>query len=245
MTQVPLIRTQGLSKVYAPGTQAEVVALDHVDLSIQRGEFVSIMGASGSGKSTLMNILGCLDRPSAGRYWCDGIDTGELDAEQTARLRLERIGFVFQGFNLLSRMDALHNVMMPMTYANAPLHEREQRARAALVAVGLGGRTGHKPGEMSGGQQQRVAIARALVNNPPLLLADEPTGALDSKTGEEVLQLFDQLKARGQTLVLITHDPAVARRADRICVMKDGRLYEGERYLDPATLDAAHLEGAA
>ena len=245
MTQVPLIRTQGLSKVYAPGTQAEVVALDHVDLSIQRGEFVSIMGASGSGKSTLMNILGCLDRPSAGHYWCDGIDTGELDAEQTARLRLERIGFVFQGFNLLSRMDALHNVMMPMTYANAPLHEREQRARAALEAVGLGGRTGHKPGEMSGGQQQRVAIARALVNNPPLLLADEPTGALDSKTGEEVLQLFDQLKARGQTLVLITHDPAVARRADRICVMKDGRLYEGERYLDPATLDAAHLEGAA
>ena len=245
MTQVPLIRTQGLSKVYAPGTQAEVVALDHVDLSIQRGEFVSIMGASGSGKSTLLNILGCLDRPSAGRYWCDGIDTGELDAEQTARLRLERIGFVFQGFNLLSRMDALHNVMMPMTYANAPLHEREQRARAALEAVGLGGRTGHKPGEMSGGQQQRVAIARALVNNPPLLLADEPTGALDSKTGEEVLQLFDQLKARGQTLVLITHDPAVARRADRICVMKDGRLYEGERYLDPATLDAAHLEGAA
>ena len=245
MTQVPLIRTQGLSKVYAPGTQAEVVALDHVDLSIQRGEFVSIMGASGSGKSTLMNILGCLDRPSAGRYWCDGIDTGELDAEQTARLRLERIGFVFQGFNLLSRMDALHNVMMPMTYANSPLHEREQRARAALEAVGLGGRTGHKPGEMSGGQQQRVAIARALVNNPPLLLADEPTGALDSKTGEEVLQLFDQLKARGQTLVLITHDPAVARRADRICVMKDGRLYEGERYLDPATLDAAHLEGAA
>ena len=245
MTQVPLIRTQGLSKVYAPGTQAEVVALDHVDLSIQRGEFVSIMGASGSGKSTLMNILGCLDRPSAGRYWCDGIDTGELDAEQTARLRLERIGCVFQGVHLLSRLDALHNVMMPMTYANAPLHEREQRARAALEAVGLGGRTGHKPGEMSGGQQQRVAIARALVNNPPLLLADEPTGALDSKTGEEVLQLFDQLKARGQTLVLITHDPAVARRADRICVMKDGRLYEGERYLDPATLDAAHLEGAA
>jgi putative ABC transport system ATP-binding protein len=245
VTAVPLIRTEGLSKVYAPGTQAEVVALDHVDLSIQRGEFVSIMGASGSGKSTLMNILGCLDRPSGGRYWCDGIDTAELDAEQTARLRLERIGFVFQGFNLLSRMDALHNVMMPMTYANAPLHEREQRARAALEAVGLGSRAGHKPGEMSGGQQQRVAIARALVNNPPLLLADEPTGALDSKTGEEVLQLFDQLKARGQTLVLITHDPAVARRADRICVMKDGRLYEGERFLDPATLDAAHLEGAA
>ena len=244
-TTEPLIRTQGLCKVYAPGTAAEVVALDHVDLAIARGEFVSIMGASGSGKSTLMNILGCLDRPSAGHYWCDGVDTATLDAEQTAKLRLDRIGFVFQGFNLLSRMDALHNVMMPLTYANAPLHEREQRAQAALEAVGLGGRTGHKPGEMSGGQQQRVAIARALVNNPPMLLADEPTGALDSKTGEEVLQLFDQLKANGQTLVLITHDPAVARRADRICVMKDGRLYEGERFLDADVLNAASEQASS
>jgi putative ABC transport system ATP-binding protein len=239
VTAAPLIRTQGLGKVYAPGTAAEVVALDHVDLTVARGEFVSIMGASGSGKSTLMNIIGCLDRPSAGTYWCDGVDTATLDAEGTARLRLEQIGFVFQGFNLLSRMDALHNVMMPLTYANTPLHQREQLAHAALESVGLGGRSGHKPGEMSGGQQQRVAIARALVNNPPMLLADEPTGALDSKTGEEVLQLFDQLKARGQTLVLITHDPAVARHADRICVMKDGRLYEGEQYLDPDVLNAA------
>jgi putative ABC transport system ATP-binding protein len=245
VTSAPLIRTEGLCKVYAPCTEAEVVALDHVDLLIARGEFISIMGASGSGKSTLMNILGCLDRPSGGKYWCNGVDTASLDAEGTAKLRLDQIGFVFQGFNLLSRMDALHNVMMPLTYANTPLHQREQLARAALESVGLGGRTGHKPGEMSGGQQQRVAIARALVNNPPMLLADEPTGALDSKTGEEVLHLFDQLKARGQTLVLITHDPAVARRADRICVMKDGRLYEGEKYLDPDVLNAAAAEAAS
>ena len=239
MSREPLIRTEGLGKVYSPGTEAEVVALDQVELSIGHGEFVSIMGASGSGKSTLMNILGCLDRPSAGKYFCNGVDVSSLDAEATARLRLQTIGFIFQGFNLLSRMDALHNVMMPLSYANAPLAERESRARAALEAVGLGGRMQHKPGEMSGGQQQRVSIARALINDPPLLLADEPTGALDSKTGEDVLRLFDSLKNQGKTLVLITHDPAVARHADRICVMKDGRLYEGEQYLDPAAIPSA------
>jgi putative ABC transport system ATP-binding protein len=228
----PLIRAIGLSKVYSPGTPAEVVALDHVDLSIAHGEFVSIMGQSGSGKSTLMNILGCLDHPSSGRYECDGIDVAQLDAEELARLRLEKIGFVFQGFNLLSRMDALHNVMMPLAYANAPLHERADRARAALEAVGLGGRMHHKPGEMSGGQQQRVAIARALVNRPPLLLADEPTGALDSRTGEEVMQLFDSLCAQGHTIVLITHEADIARHASRVCVMQDGALHEGEQQLD-------------
>jgi putative ABC transport system ATP-binding protein len=229
MSRVPLIRTEGLCKVYAPGSAAEVVALDHVDLSIRHGEFVSIMGQSGSGKSTLMNILGCLDHPSSGRYECDGVDVSRLDAEALARLRLEKIGFIFQGFNLLSRMDALHNVMMPLAYANAPLHERADRARAALEAVGLGDRMHHKPGEMSGGQQQRVSIARALINRPPLLLADEPTGALDSKTGEEVLALFDQLRADGLTIVLITHEPETARHADRVCVMKDGRLSEEAR----------------
>jgi putative ABC transport system ATP-binding protein len=228
MSAPPLIRTEALGKVYAPGTQAEVVALDHVDLSIRHGEFVSIMGQSGSGKSTLMNILGCLDHPSAGRYECDGVDVSALDAEALARLRLEKIGFIFQGFNLLSRMDALHNVMMPLAYANAPLHERADRARAALEAVGLGQRLHHKPGEMSGGQQQRVSIARALINRPPLLLADEPTGALDSKTGEEVLQLFDDLRRQGHTIVLITHDHEIARHADRICHMKDGRLHEDD-----------------
>jgi putative ABC transport system ATP-binding protein len=232
MSRPPLIRTEGLSKVYAPGTQAEVVALDKVNLTIEHGEFVSIMGASGSGKSTLMNILGCLDHPSEGTYWCDGVDTSTLDAEGTARLRLEKVGFVFQGFNLLSRMDALHNVMMPLAYANAPLSERTSRARAALESVGLGERGHHKPGELSGGQQQRVSIARALINNPPLLLADEPTGALDSKTGEDVLRLFEDLKSKGHTIVLITHDPEIARHADRVCVMKDGVLFEGAQYLE-------------
>jgi putative ABC transport system ATP-binding protein len=233
----PLIRTEGLTKVYHPGTQAEVVALDHCDLTIEHGEFVSIMGASGSGKSTLMNILGCLDRPTSGKYWCDGVDTSELDAEETARLRLQSLGFIFQGFNLLSRMDALHNVMMPLAYSNAPLAERAERARAALEAVGLAGRAHHKPGELSGGQQQRVSIARALINNPPMLLADEPTGALDSKTGAEVLALFEQLQDKGHTIVLITHDPEIARHADRVCVMRDGVLHEGEHHLD------AHAHG--
>ena len=228
----PLIRTEALGKVYSPGTPAEVVALDHVDLVIEHGEFVSIMGQSGSGKSTLMNILGGLDHPSSGRYECDGVDVSALDAEELARLRLEKVGFVFQGFNLLSRMDALHNVMMPLAYANAPLHERAGRAREALEAVGLGGRVHHRPGEMSGGQQQRVAIARALINRPPLLLADEPTGALDSRTGEEVMRLFDSLRDQGHTIVLITHEADVARHASRVCVMKDGVLHEGAQYLD-------------
>ena len=228
MSRAPLIHTEALGKRYAPGTAAEVVALDHVDLTIRHGEFVSIMGQSGSGKSTLMNIIGCLDHPSSGKYECDGVDVSTLDAEDLARLRLEKIGFIFQGFNLLSRMDALHNVMMPLAYANAPVHERADRARAALEAVGLGDRMHHKPGEMSGGQQQRVSIARALINQPPLLLADEPTGALDSKTGEEVLKLFDQLRHKGHTIVLITHDAEIARHGDRICHMKDGRLHEDD-----------------
>jgi putative ABC transport system ATP-binding protein len=232
MSRAPLIRTESLGKVYSPGTEAEVVALDHVDLEIAHGEFVSIMGQSGSGKSTLMNILGCLDRPSSGRYECDGIDVSTLDKEETARLRLEKIGFVFQGFNLLSRMDALHNVMMPLAYSNAPLRERADRAREALDAVGLGGRVHHKPGEMSGGQQQRVAIARALINRPPLLLADEPTGALDSRTSEEVMQLFENLCKQGHTIVLITHEADVARHAQRVCVMTDGVLHEGEHHLE-------------
>lgn len=228
MSRAPLIQTHDLRKVYSAGTEAEVVALDGVNLEIAKGEFVSIMGASGSGKSTLMNIIGCLDKPSAGSYLCDGVDVSSLDAEELARLRLEKIGFVFQGFNLLSRMDALHNVMMPLSYANVPLSERAGRARAVLEAVGLGARMHHLPGEMSGGQQQRVSIARALVNQPALILADEPTGALDSRTSEEIMKLFEGLQAQGQTIVLITHETEVARHADRTCVMRDGRLYEGE-----------------
>ena len=223
--RAPVIRTRGLGKVYSPGTAAEVVALRGVDLDIARGDLVAIMGPSGSGKSTLMNLVGCLDTPSSGSYECDGVDVSMLDAEELAGLRRDKIGFVFQGFNLLPRMDALHNVAMPLGYARVPHHERLDRARAALESVGLGERTGHLPSEMSGGQQQRVAIARALVNQPPILLADEPTGALDSRTGEEILALFKRLRDAEHTVVIITHDAEVAAHADRTYVMHDGALH--------------------
>jgi putative ABC transport system ATP-binding protein len=222
----PVIDIRGLSKVYAQGTEAQVDALKQIDLRILPGEFVAIMGASGSGKSTLMNVLGCLDADYTGSYHCDGIDVRSLDKEALAKLRLGKIGFVFQSFNLLSRMDALHNVMMPLTYAGIPLSERQPMAETALQSVGLGGRMHHKPGELSGGQQQRIAIARALVNRPPMILADEPTGALDSKTGAEILALFESLKQQGHTIILITHDEHVAAHADRICHMLDGVLTE-------------------
>jgi len=222
----PVIDIRGLSKVYAQGTEAQVDALKQIDLRILPGEFVAIMGASGSGKSTLMNVLGCLDADYTGSYRCDGIDVRSLDKEALAKLRLGKIGFVFQSFNLLSRMDALHNVMMPLSYAGIPLAERQPLAETALHAVGLGGRMHHKPGELSGGQQQRIAIARALVNRPPMILADEPTGALDSKTGAEILALFESLKQKGHTIILITHDEHVAAHADRICHMLDGVLAE-------------------
>ena len=221
-----VIRTHALRKVYSPGSEAEVVALHGIDLRIRRGEFVAIMGPSGSGKSTLMNVIGCLDAPTDGTYLCDGVDIATLDAEARAILRRDKIGFVFQGFNLLPRMSALENVAMPMGYANVLRDERLQRAHAALAAVGLQNREGHRPSELSGGQQQRVAIARALINRPPILLADEPTGALDSKTGEEILALFKRLQAENHTVVLITHDPGVAQHCDRIFVMCDGELHE-------------------
>jgi putative ABC transport system ATP-binding protein len=226
MNAPAVIVTERLGKVYSPGTEAEVVALHGVDLRIESGEFVAIMGPSGSGKSTLMNLIGCLDTPSGGRYLCDGVDVATLDAEQRAVLRRDKIGFVFQGFNLLPRMSALENVLMPMGYANVPREERLQRAHDALAAVGLASREAHRPSELSGGQQQRVAIARALVNRPPILLADEPTGALDSHTGEEILALFKQLQADGHTVVLITHDAEVAAHAGRTLVMRDGELHE-------------------
>ena len=222
---VPVILTHQLSKVYAAGTEAEVVALRDVNLRIERGEFVAIIGPSGSGKSTLMNLLGCLDTPTDGRCECDGVDVATLDAEQLAKLRRDKIGFVFQGFHLLPRMNATDNVAMPMGYAQIPPAERRRRALAALEAVGLGGRADHFPNELSGGQQQRVAIARALVNHPPILLADEPTGALDSKTGEEILTLFKRLRDDGHTVILITHDAHVAAHADRTFVMHDGQLH--------------------
>ena len=222
------IHAAGLSKTYSAGTQAQVMALRGVDLRIDRGEFVAIMGPSGSGKSTLMNLIGCLDTPTAGTYECDGIDVSTLDAEQLAALRRDKIGFVFQGFNLLPRMSALENVAMPLGYSQVSAQERLERARATLVSVGLGDRVDHRPTELSGGQQQRVAIARALINRPPILLADEPTGALDSRTGEEILALFKRLRDDDHTVVLITHDAGVAAHADRIFVMHDGELHEQE-----------------
>ena len=224
-----VIETRALRKVYSEGTEAEVVALDDVDLRIARGEFVAIMGPSGSGKSTLMNMIGCLDTPTAGTYLCDGVDVATLDREDLAALRRDKIGFVFQGFNLLPRMSALDNVAMPLGYARVAPAERARLAAEALAAVGLGGRTAHRPSELSGGQQQRVAIARALINRPPILLADEPTGALDSKTSEEILALFKRLRDDDHTVVLITHDADVAAHTDRIFVMRDGRLREEER----------------
>lgn len=225
-TAVPVIETRGLGKVYSPGSEAEVIALKDVDLKIHRGDFVAIMGPSGSGKSTLMNLIGCLDTPSGGSYHCDGIDVATLDAEELAILRRDKIGFVFQGFNLLPRMSALDNVSMPLGYARVPPAERKRRAQEALASVGLGERSSHRPSELSGGQQQRVAIARALINKPPILLADEPTGALDSKTGEEILALFKRLRDDDHTVILITHDAEVAAHAGRILVMRDGELHE-------------------
>ena len=221
----PVIRTERLTKVYAAGTEAEVAALRGVDLEIAHGEFVAIMGPSGSGKSTLMNMLGCLDTPTGGSYHCDGTDVSTLDAEELAVLRRDKIGFVFQGFNLLPRMTALENVAMPLAYTGVPAAERAARAHEALASVGLANRESHRPSELSGGQQQRVAIARALINRPPVLLADEPTGALDSRTGEEILALFRQLREDGHTVVLITHDAEVAAHADRTYAMHDGELH--------------------
>jgi putative ABC transport system ATP-binding protein len=231
----PVILTRALSKIYSPGTEAEVAALQGVDLRIGRGDFVAIMGPSGSGKSTLMNLIGCLDTPTSGTYECDGVDVSTLDAEELAELRRDKIGFVFQGFNLLPRMSALENVAMPLGYAQVKPAERTRRAQEALASVGLGERSLHRPSELSGGQQQRVAIARALINRPPILLADEPTGALDSKTGEEILALFKQLRDDDHTVVLITHDAEVAAHADRTFVMRDGVLLD----------ESAHAEGAA
>ena len=222
---VPIIDAVDLTKVYNPGGAGEVTALRGVDLRVERGEFLAIMGASGSGKSTMMNLLGCLDTPTAGTYRCDGVDVGALDAAVLARLRLEKIGFVFQGFHLLSRQTALENVMMPLAYAGVPVHDREPRARGALAEVGLADRAGHKPNELSGGQQQRVAIARALINEPALILADEPTGALDSRTSEEIMALFERLQASGRTVVIITHERPVAEHADRVVTMHDGELH--------------------
>jgi putative ABC transport system ATP-binding protein len=223
----PVIRTEDLTRIYRMG-EVEVRALDGVSLVVAPGEFVAIMGSSGSGKSTFMNIIGCLDRPTAGRYFLDAVDVSSLDRDQRAEIRNGKIGFVFQSFNLLARTSALENVELPLIYASGGLgaKDRAQRARRCLADVGLAGRESHLPSQLSGGQQQRVAIARALINDPKLMLADEPTGNLDSKTSEEVMAVFQRLNDGGKTVVVITHEPDIAEYARRIVVFRDGRVVE-------------------
>ncbi len=223
LEQGTLIRVEDVHKYYDLG-ETKVHALRGVSLDIRPGEFVAIMGSSGSGKSTFMNLLGCLDTPTSGRYVLQGTDVSQLDKNALAEIRNRRIGFVFQGFNLLARTTALENVELPALYAKGDQVERVRRATEALSIVGLGDRIGHYPSQLSGGQQQRVAIARALVNHPLILLADEPTGNLDSRTSVEIMQIFQELNERGLTVVLVTHEPDIANYARRIVVFRDGRI---------------------
>ncbi|MDX2137103.1 MAG: ABC transporter ATP-binding protein [Chloroflexota bacterium] len=221
-----MIETQDLKKIYTMG-ETQVNALNGVSIRIDKGEFVAIVGPSGSGKSTLMTILGALDKPTSGSYRLDGTEIGQMSDDSLSDIRNYRIGFVFQKFNLLARSSSLANVGLPLVYAGVDGKERDRRAHAALDLVGLGERTHHKPNELSGGQQQRVAIARALINQPSIILADEPTGNLDTRTGEEIMRLFRQLHSeQGITLILVTHSPEIAQQADRIIAMRDGEVVE-------------------
>jgi len=228
MAGVPLIELEAVVKTYRMGDQ-ELRALDGVSLTIAEGEFTAVMGASGSGKSTLMNVLGCLDRPTAGRYLLEGQEVSKLDNDALAALRNRTLGFVFQNFNLLSRTSAVENVELPLLYSGVAGPERHARAREALERVGLGNRAGHHPNQMSGGQQQRVAIARALVNRPRVILADEPTGNLDSRTSVEVMALFQELGRSGITVLLVTHEPDIAQHAARVITMRDGKVRKDVR----------------
>lgn len=220
-----LIQTQNLSKIYGEG-DLQFYALKSVDLTIDSGEYCAIMGPSGSGKSTMMNMIGCLDRPSQGDYWLDGMATAHLSAKELAHIRNRKIGFIFQQFHLLPQITAVENVVLPMIYAGVPAGEREPRAIAALQRVGLGDRLVSRPNQLSGGQQQRVAIARAIVNQPKLLLADEPTGALDSQMSQEIMDIFAELNQQGMTLVIVTHDPEVADRCQRTITFRDGSVLD-------------------
>jgi putative ABC transport system ATP-binding protein len=226
-----VIKGEGLRKDYVLGAET-VHALRGVDVVVERNEFVAIMGPSGSGKSTLMNLIGCLDTPSAGEYWLNGHAVSKLTDDELARIRNREIGFVFQTFNLLPRATALHNVELPLIYAGVPSKVRKERAAAMLTRVGLGERMGHRPAELSGGQRQRVAIARALVNEPAILLADEPTGNLDSQTGAEIMALFEELFAQGQTIVLVTHEHDIAEHARRTLTLRDGVISSDVRRED-------------
>lgn len=222
-----IINIENISKIYQVGVE-EVRALDDVSLRIDRNEYVAIMGPSGSGKSTLMNILGCLDTPSSGLYDFRGMNVSDMSDNELAKIRNREIGFVFQTFNLLARSDALHNVELPLIYAGVSSAERKERAKDALESVGLGDRMRHKPNELSGGQRQRVAIARALVTNPSIILADEPTGNLDSKTGEDIMGLFNLIYEQGNTIILVTHEEYIAEHAARIIRLKDGKIASDE-----------------
>jgi putative ABC transport system ATP-binding protein len=223
-----IIRIRDLAREYRMGSEL-ILALRGVTLDIHRNEYVAIMGPSGSGKSTMMNVLGCLDTPTAGEYWLNGEEVSRLSDDALARVRNREIGFVFQTFNLLPRATALHNVELPLVYAGVRARERRDRAAAALDRVGLAQRMDHRPNELSGGQRQRVAIARALVNQPSILLADEPTGNLDSVTSEEIMEVFAGLHAAGQTVIMVTHEPDIAARAARRIVLRDGRVESDER----------------
>lgn len=237
-TRCPVLDVRGLTKVYGIG-EAAVHALRGVTLTVERGDYVAIMGSSGSGKSTLMNIVGCLDIPTAGTYLLDGVDVSRLSDRQLALVRNRLIGFVFQAFNLIPRTSAIANVELPLAYAGVRGARRRQRAQAALAMVGLADRARHEPNQLSGGQQQRVAVARALVTEPALLLADEPTGNLDSRSTDDVLAIFDQLNRAGRTVVMITHEDVVAERAKRVIKLVDGQIIEDRRQAPLARLVAA------
>ena len=230
-----LIQIKDIYKIYNEGKESEVRALDGVSLQIDRGEFVAIVGQSGSGKSTMMNVLGCLDIPTYGEYWLDGTDVTELSDRQLAHIRNKQIGFIFQGYNLIQELDALENVTLPLIYQGLSIFDREDRAMEALEKVNMADRAHHKPSEMSGGQQQRVAIARAIATRPPIIMADEPTGALDSKTGRHVLEILHQLNAEGTTIILITHDDGIAATAKRRVRLSDGKIVSDE------ALEGVHL----
>lgn len=236
LTTPVVIQLEDITKTYGMA-DTEVQVLKGVNLTIQEGEYCSIMGTSGSGKSTMMNIIGCLDRPTSGRYYLDGIEVGTLSDDELADIRNLKIGFVFQQFHLLSQLSAIENVMLPMLYAGVAPKEREERAADALAKVGLGNRMENRPNQLSGGQQQRVAIARAIVNRPVLILADEPTGALDSRTTEEVMQIFTDLNHSGITVILVTHEPDVAKKTNRIAYFKDGNVIHP--YMSPDDLHQA------
>ncbi len=219
-----LIDIKDLYKIYNEGQESEVRALDGVSLQIGRGEFAAIVGASGSGKSTMMNVLGCLDVPTYGEYLLDGVAVGSLSDKELAHIRNRKIGFIFQGYNLLQDLDALDNVTLPLIYRGVPVWDREDMAMEALERVGMAGRAHHRPSQMSGGQQQRVAIARAIATHPPIIMADEPTGALDSKTGRHVLEILRELYKEGTTILLITHDDGIAATAKRVVRLSDGKV---------------------